>query len=77
MEDRYRPYETWNGTFVDPLLMYSEPMTNHQFIQRYNFNNPKVEEDWNQFTKSMINEKEEVYNSSRTFGDYKIKICYL
>lgn len=77
MEDRYESYVSWGGIFDDPLLMYSEPMTNHQFIQKYNFNNPKVEEDWNKFTKSIINEKEEVYNSSRTFGDFKIKICYL
>lgn len=64
--------------FLEPT--YCAPMTNKQFIGMYNFNNPKVEDYWESEAKSYTHELEsklEMSEFQKTYGDSKIKICYL
>ena len=78
MEDKY--YKSLKGSFEADLDSLYHPLTNHQFIQTYNFNNPKVEDLWEAETKKLVGDslKEIAMRSlNKEIGEYKIKICYL
>ena len=78
MEDKY--YKSLKGSFEVDLDSLYHPLTNHQFIQAYNFNNPKVEDLWEEEARRLNkNSLVEIAMRSlnRGIGEYKIKICYL
>lgn len=67
------------GTFYSNLeSLYGKPMTSKQFIKKYNFNNPSIEDYWEKEAEKTIKEAiGNLKNEESIFGDFKIKQCYL
>ena len=81
MNDKYKLFNNPFGTFdVDLESLYGKPMTYKQFIGRYNFNNPSIEDYWERKADIAAKEALEKYSKKeyeKEFGDFKIKLCYL
>ena len=79
MEDKYRQFTNYFGTFdADLESLYGKPMTSKQFIKKYNFNNPSIEDYWEKEAEKAIKEAvEKLKTEESVFGDFKIKLCYL
>lgn len=85
MEDKYQKFHYIDEDyFYDGLIneLYHKPMTPRNFIEQYNFNNPKVEDDWECELLSTCDNLYYEYldkecDGFKVYGDYNIKICYL
>lgn len=61
---------------------YGRPLTSKQFIQLFNFNNPSIEDAWDDAVSEFVEDRIETpkrdrYVSPSAIGEHKIKVCYL
>ena len=67
----------------DDMFGLTSPLTTKQMIMLYNFNNPNVEDAWDDAVSEFVEAKVERttkvsgYIAPASIGEHKIKVCYL